>query len=175
VLFSRLAGAMLLVLPFLFTSVILWGCRGQLAAHTYPSEWFTANRILNQDQGHFQSVFLPWHLYMYYGFAGRIIASPAPAFFDKPMVVSDDPEYNGAGAANTSGIKQAAGHILSEATTDNSFAAKLAGHNIKYLLLAKEDDFDHYNYLSQKTGLQRIYHSDTLDIYRNNAYKEAAE
>jgi hypothetical protein len=170
---GHVTGLLLLCMPFAFTPLLLWGAKGQLTPRHYPDEWYTVNQLLSKDTGHFQSVFLPWHLYMYYDFAGRIIASPAPGFFDKPMLVSDNPEYNGAGAANTSPAKQATGRLLQQATTNPYLAQDLAKQDIKYVLLTPQDDYYNYGYLNHTVGLEKIYDSKTITVYRNTAFQEA--
>jgi len=171
--FARLAGVVLVAVPVIFTSVLFWGARGQLSARQYPQSWYAANDLLNGNAGQSKTLFLPWHLYMYYGFTGRLVASPAPFFFDKPVLVSDDPEFAGAGAANTSPAKQAAGRLLKDAEHNQALATDLARQDIKYVLLAREDDFERYDYLNSLPGLERVYQSPELDVYRNHAYKEA--
>ena len=78
--------ATMLALPFAYTPVILWGCNNQLHAVNYPADWYVMDSRLAKVAGNSQTLFLPWHLYMYYGFAGRIIANPAPNFFDAPIL-----------------------------------------------------------------------------------------
>jgi len=172
-LLGHAVALLLLCVPFAFTPLLLWGAKGQLTPRHYPGEWYTVNQMLNKDTGNFQSVFLPWHLYMYYDFAGRIIANPAPSFFDKPMLVSDDPEYNGAGAANTSPAKQATGRLLHDANRNPHLAKDLARQHIKYMLLTPQDDYYNYDYLNHTTGLQKVYSSKTIIVYRNIAFQEA--
>ncbi|HSX31800.1 MAG TPA: hypothetical protein VLF43_00930, partial [Candidatus Saccharimonadales bacterium] len=66
------AAGVLFALPFLYTRVMLWGFDGQLSPRQYPSDWFALRERLSQqteDSG--QVLFLPWHQYMSFGFAGR--------------------------------------------------------------------------------------------------------
>jgi hypothetical protein len=110
---------------------------------------------------------------MYYGFAGRIIASPAPRFFDKPIIVSNDPEFRGAAptpnteASNVTKILAAAG-----SQSDSDIGARLARYHVKYVLLAHEDDYLTYGYLSRQTDLRLVHKSATLELYRNEAFRE---
>jgi hypothetical protein len=168
---ARAALGIVLLFPALFTSTMLWGCRGHLTPRSYPAEWFTVNTLLDQDKSSFQSLFLPWHLYTYYDFTERIIASPAPAFFDKPMIVSDDPEFNGAAPAKTTATKQQLRHILPVAAERSDLAKQLVSLNIKYIVLTHDNDYLDYAYLAQQRDLTRMYSSPTITLFRNQSWK----
>lgn len=169
--FLILASVVLLLLPVVFASTMFWGCNGQLRVAQYPAGWFAANRRLNADHGDFQTLFLPWHLYMYFDFAGRIIASPAPNFFDKPVIISDNPEFNGAASANSTAAKKYLDRILPEAGRTNIFGEALAKYHIKYVLLANDDDYAKYGYLGRQSDLQLVSKNATIELYRNEAYR----
>jgi hypothetical protein len=161
-----------LLFPFIITPVIVWGGNSQLTASQYPAGWFAANRLLNQDHSNFQTLFLPWHLYMDYGFAGRIIASPAPDFFDKPVVVSDNPEFDGAAPAQPTTTKQQLDKLLPNAAQHSDMAAQLTRLRVKYILLAHEDDYANYTYLARQPHLTRIYTSGSIDVFRNDLWRQ---
>ncbi len=163
------AAGLLLLVPIVCTPTMLWGAQGQLAAVSYPADWLMINQRLNADHGTFQTLFLPWHLYMYFGFAGRIIANPAPLFFDKPVIASDNPELGNAQPSTTGSIQQSVTRLLQPPAPDRSFAGRLAALHIKYILLAKEDDYHRYLYLNHQPGFRLISSSATLALYRNEA------
>jgi hypothetical protein len=168
----RGAVALVCILPIVVTEVMLWGCHGQLQSSTYPSDWFAVNAKLDSDPQRFYVLFLPWHFYMYFGFAGRIIGSPAPAFFDKPMVVSDNPELPGAASINPTITTQRLDMLLPTAGTGRALGASLATFGIKYVVLAKDDDYSQYSYLDSQRDLRLVYSGQTMDLYRNTAYGE---
>lgn len=160
----------LFLLPVVWTPTIWWGFNKQLSPVRYPADWFIVNRQLNADHQHYQTLFLPWHLYMYFGFAGRIIANPAPAFFDKPVIVSDNPEYRGSSRANSTYAKRTIDLLLPTANVHNSLGAQLAKLNIKYIILDKDDDFSKYAYLHRQLDLKPIANDGTLEVYVNEAW-----
>jgi hypothetical protein len=168
--FAATAGLVLL-LPLAFCVTMLWGCNGQLTARSYPADWYTVNRRLDSDRGNFQTLFLPWHLYMYFDFAGRIIASPAPGFFDKPIIVSDNPEFKDAAAAGSTAAKRRLDRILPRAAHGRRLGAELAPLNVKYVLLARDGDYQKYAYLDRQNDLKIVARSATMDLYRNEAYR----
>ncbi len=166
------AAVLLLAIPFVWTPTMPDGFNGQLRSVQYPADWQAANVRLAADHGNFQTLFLPWHLYMHFDFAGRIIANPAPAFFDKPMLVSDNPEFQGAALSNPTPAKRTLDAILPNAAHADDLGVRLAKFHIKYIIVAHDDDYRQYDYLARRTDMQLVSQGATLDVYRNKAYRE---
>ena len=145
-----------------------WGFHNQLRAADYPVEWYAVHdRLKVQCQGDCKTLFLPWHLYMRYDFAGRIIASPATAFFGPYIVSSTDPELDGAaGYTQTSLQKTISGTILPQAEQGKDIAEALRAQQIQFVLLAKENDYKRYAYLDEQKGLKVELDTPTLKLYR---------
>lgn len=164
-----------LALPFLVTPSYLWAARGQLQAVQYPASWYAVNDKLNADPSTYKSVFLPWHMYMYTNFAGRLIANPAPKFFDKPMLVSGDPEFGGAAydkpTLENRRIGQALRGARDDIGSDADLVATLTDVRVRYVLLAKDSDYEAYGYLDNQPGLRLIADYPEIRLYRNENYK----
>lgn len=162
-----------LLVPILYTPTMLWGFSGQLSPRNYPGDWYAVNAQLNKDNDQFQVLFLPWHQYMSYGFAGRIIANPAPRFFDKPVIAGDNAEIGlierQATSLATEYIERA---VLGPAPTITAAGSKLAALNIKYVVLAKEYDWREYGWLDSQTDLKLEAETANLKLYRNTEYRE---
>ena len=158
----------LLLLPIAFTPTMLWGFSRQLAPRDYPADWYAVNEKMNQAEKGGKALFLPWHQYMKFEFADRIIANPADKFFDKKVVVSDDPEFKDIRPTHPDNEKQDIGRALNNPKT---LPTALAKHGIRYILLAKEQDFDKYKYLDTLPELQVISDTQTLKLYENKAYR----
>jgi hypothetical protein len=171
-LFFGLSATMLFLLPLVWTPSMFWGFNLQLAPVQYPADWFAMNKQLDADHTNFQTLFLPWHLYMYFGFAGRIIASPAPNFFDKPMLVSNNPEFEGAAPTSSSAAVRQLDQLLPIAGKGTMLGNQLAELNVKYVLLAKDNDYQNYAYLNKQADLKLVAQSATLELYRNEAWGE---
>jgi hypothetical protein len=107
---------------------------------------------------------------MSFQFAGRIIANPAPAFFSKPTFVSADPELEGATSGRITD-RQKALHDVITSPNKQHFAERLAGQNIKYIVLAKELDYEQYDHLNDQTGLRRLHDYHTATVYENQAWR----
>ncbi len=162
----------ILVFPFLFMRVMLWGFHGQLVPRQYPAEWISANEQLQQDKDSFAVLFLPWHQYMSFDFSGRIIANPAPTFFDAEIVSSTDPELGGAVSVQADSRETAIKNILRDAKTQTNLAEELAKYNIKYILLAKEIDYQEYGFVATQPNITPVADNDKLTLYQNTAWKE---
>jgi hypothetical protein len=160
-----------LLVLLLFTPTMYWGFAGQLHPRQYPPGWFAANRYLQARSGGFQTVFLPWHQYMSFDFAGRIIASPAPRFFDQPVIASNDPELGriqppAGETATRIGTLVRPGHQPAD------LAKQLAGHNVRYIILAKDYDFRRYTYLDASAHIRLVRDYGSLKIYENTEWRE---
>jgi hypothetical protein len=152
----------LLVLPFMWMRVMFWGFDGQLEPRQYPVEWTEVKERLSRDDGQGQVLMLPWHQYMTFRFAGRVIANPASAFYGERAVVSQDPEMSGASGGINSKRQKEITDLLKD--RDN-FAQNLADHNIGYILLAEDLDYRDYDYLNHQQGISLIKDYPSLKLY----------
>jgi hypothetical protein len=163
---------LVLALPFALTPTMLWGANGQLVASDYPKGWYEANEDLNKDREEFKVVFLPWHMYMYTDFAGRVIANPARQFFDKPVIISDDPELAGVALdATRPEARKIDAAVKAAAQGHEGFADSLARQGVKYVILARENDYEKYDWVARQEGLVRVKDYGSLVLYRNTLYK----
>ncbi|HSW99002.1 MAG TPA: hypothetical protein VLF71_04135 [Candidatus Saccharimonadales bacterium] len=162
--------ALVALAVLLFTPTMYWGFAGQLTPREYPAAWFQANAYLNRQRGGFQSVFLPWHQYMGFGFAGRIIATPAAKFFQQPVITSNDPEL---GAIQPPAGKETTqiGKLVLPGRPHDMLAGQLAAHNVRYILLAKDYDFQQYAFLSSAAHIRRVFDSHSIAVYENLSWK----
>lgn len=157
----------ILLLPVAFTPTMFWGFSGQLAPRQYPADWFAMNKRLNQDKSEFKVLFLPWHLYTHFPFAGRVVVNPADKFFDKPTIISNELEFGGAAPTFPDNDKETISHILKAAPTSTNLGAQLADLDIKYILLAKNYDYKTYDYLQSQTDVVLVAETPNLRLYRS--------
>jgi hypothetical protein len=156
------ATAVLFALPFIWTATMLWGGNGQLAPRHYPAGWFAVNSYLNKQAGKSQAIFLPWHLYFHTDFAGRVIANPAPNFFDKPVIVSHDPGLPGA-TGNPTATSRQVGDLLARKPPD--LAAELKRLDVDYVIFAKENDYRDYLPTINQSDFQPVVQTATINLY----------
>ncbi len=166
-----LAAVLVLLLPVLLTPTMFWGFSNQLSARRYPADWHEMNERLNGDTGDFRVLALPWHLYMHYQFAGRVIADPTEKFFDKPVVASNELEFKNASPTFPDDDKKLLSErILPDAKESHNFGEELESLNIKYILLSKAYDYKDLGYLDEHEDLELVEETATLKLYRNVAY-----
>ncbi|MGF7229542.1 MAG: hypothetical protein ACQR33_06220 [Candidatus Saccharibacteria bacterium] len=161
-------GFLLFLIPILTAPMMTWGFHGQLKASEYPVEWDAMNdRLHAACTGNCQILYLPWHLYMRYDFAGRIIGDPTPRFFTAKIIASDNPEIKQASSYDMTTIQRAVqDQILPAASTNSAqFGELLNTYHIRYILLAKENDYHRYGYLDKDKTLQMVFDRPTLRLY----------
>lgn len=157
---------LILLLPVLVTPSIFWGLNGQLRPQDYPQDWYRLNNSFPAHSG--KTLFLPWHLYMRFSFAGgRMLASPADQFFaDKQIIVSNDPEFDGVASLSRNPLKQKLSQLLSDNPTHTLTAQELYNLDIAYVMIAREGDGDNYDYLNHMPGLEPVYVSPVIKLYK---------
>jgi hypothetical protein len=166
-----IAAVVILLMPLLFMRVMFWGFAGQLVPRHYPADWLSVNQRLSQDQASFETLFLPWYQYMSFNFSGRIIANPAAQFFDKPVLASTDPELQGATSGQQDAKHRALDRIIA-GDSSSDFSTSLTEQNIKYVILAKELDYDKYQSLLQQPNLKPIVDSPTMTLFENMNWRQ---
>lgn len=159
-------------LPLMITRVMLWGFDGQLVPRHYPASWTAVNRRLNQDQGRGDVLALPWHQYMSYRFAGRIIANPSASFFDRTIIVSQDPELGGASSGKQDVTHQTLNKILATDIRSEEFSRQLANLHIKYVLLAKELDYRRYSQTLASNNFRLVGDYADIALYQNTSWRD---
>jgi hypothetical protein len=169
-----LAAVAVIILPIIWTPTMLWGFNGQLRAANYPHDWYMAKQILSSSPQKGKTLFLPWHQYLKLGFAGRIVANPAEAFFGSKVIASHDPEYANLGPDQAFTESFDVQTKILGYDKQASFAEHLLKANINYVLLINEFDYSDYSYLNSQPGLQTIYRGKDLTLYQVMPAKGAA-
>ncbi len=161
---------LVLLLPVIYTPPMFWGFAGQLRSRQYPADWYAVNTFLNSKHDDEKVLFLPWHLYMSFDFAGRIIANPAQDFFDKPTLTSNELEFKDASPTAPDSLKTEITHsTLPGAERKTHLGKQLRNLQIGYVLLAKEYDYQKYHYLDRQVDLSPIRETPHLKLYEVTA------
>jgi len=160
--------ALLLAVPLYYGNGLLYGAHADIKPSQYPAGWYSADQILVSDGHPGLTLFLPWHEYMSMSFVrnqNSVVASPAPTFFSTPVLVSADPEVPGIVPLNDP--DQVAVTILVRAGDRGPWAQALAEHGVKYILLAREVDWQSYRYLDKQPWLVKLADFGSIILYRN--------
>lgn len=173
-----LAPALFLILPLLYSPLMLWGFGGQIRPVDYPRDWYQVNEMLNKEPGEFRVLFLPWHQYMGFSFAGRVIANPAHDFFDRPVIQGDNIEFGKIYRQTSNPTsdyieKNVIQPILQpkEGTTVSDIGKRLKPLRIKYVILAKDADYGKYLFLDTQKDLRLVRDSANLTVYLNKEFR----
>ncbi len=155
--------------------LLLWGLGEQVRPVDYPTDWYQADQSIMLESGNVHQVdgcqdtilFLPWHLYMSFGWIGRNVANPAASFFHCPLISGTNMEWGGI-YDNSGDVRgQAVGEWVKKKgeTTDDV----LGRYNVRYIILAKEVDWRVYLWLDGLVGWQIAKDSQTLRIYERKS------
>lgn len=165
-----------LIIPLIYSPIMLWGFGGQLKAADYPKDWYQMNETLKADKEDFRVLFLPWHQYIGLLFAGRVIANPAQNFFEKPIIQGDNMEFGQIySQSNNPDSKYIEDNIIKKGASIENAGEILLPLNIKYIILAKEADWKSYEYLDKQKDLKIFSETDNLKVYQNLEFSEKEE
>ena len=166
--------ALVLLTPLAYTAPMFAGFTGQLDSTTYPDSWGAANDHLD-DSGGGRALFLPWHGYLSVSWTDRRIATPAPLFFDGPVVASQRLEVGGIETRATDPTHCRVGAALAD-PTDSTLGDELAAVGVEYVVLAHEADYRRYESLADHAAFSVAFAGDAITVYENEAFDgEAGE
>jgi hypothetical protein len=163
---------LMLALPLYYGNGVLFGMHGQVQPSEYPRGWYAVDRMLGGDAHPGRAIFLPWHEYLGLSFVRNedaVIACPAPSFFSIGVVTSLDPQIRGIRPPDNP--DQAAVTSLLRNGSDGDWAATLAARNIKYVLLAREVDWQSYTFINRQPQLVKLGDYDSIVLYLNLAWQ----
>lgn len=157
-----------LLLPLALTPTMPLAFGGQLKPVWYPASWYAWNQRLQAEPQNFKVLFLPWHQYMSFDFSPRIIANPAPQFFQVPVIAGDNAEFGEVFRdTNNPDSDFIERQIL---TRPADVGMRLAERDIKYVLLADGENADQYTWLDDRPQLERLSREPGLTVYRNKEF-----
>ena len=148
---------------------MLFAFNGQLDTKTYPKDWYEIDNLISEESNcEYNALFLPWHMYMNFKFVNEkdinrgIIANPAHTFFKCNTITGTNMEWGG--IYDNSG-DPVGDNLLNNFLKKNGIGSEdvLKKYNIKYIILAKEVDYNNYLSLQSLTYLQ--LEKETANLY----------
>ena len=115
--------------------------RGGTASH-FPHGWYAADKMMGD--GTEAVLFLPWHEYQPFNFTGsRTVATPAGAFFRRPVISSDAVE---SGAVRTTSRSRRTAYVqrLVAAGGTGHFGRLVAPLGVRYIVLSRDRETAEY-------------------------------
>jgi len=163
---GAIATGLLLAVPLYYGNGLLFGMHGEIKPSQFPAGWYAADRTLAADPHPGRTLFLPWHEYMAFGFIqnqNKVVASPAPTFFSVPILNSTNPEIGGSAPTDPD---QVAISGLVSAGAKGDWSHELTTLGVKYVLVAREVDWQAYEYLNRQPGLSLVQDYGSILLYR---------
>jgi hypothetical protein len=160
--------AVVLTFPLYYGSGLLYGMHGQIHPSAYPAGWYAADRALLADPHPGRAVFLPWHGYLALSFvqnSNRVVANPALQFFSIDVVASEDLEIPGI-RAPTDADQVMVSNLVAKAG-EGDWSSQLAARGFKYVLLARELDWQSYDYFDRQPDFVLVKDYGSIAVYRN--------
>ncbi|BEL07949.1 hypothetical protein Q0Z83_061400 [Actinoplanes sichuanensis] len=146
---------------------LVWGLGGTVRVSHYPQSWYAADRIMGA--GDESVLFLPWHQYQPFAFtANRSVATPAGAFFRRPVLSSDAAEL-GQVRTNSASRRMAYLDELIARGGGGQFGQLIAPLGVRYVALARDRESDMYAWLDRQLDLAPVLRTRELDLYRVSA------
>ncbi len=160
---------LLLATPFLY-SFTMFGFHGQLGVTDYPEEWYEVNDYLNRDSDDVNVLFLPWHMYMDFGWlpnTDKRLINPSQQFFDKPVIAGDNIEILDIYTQSSNPICKYIEFILPRGNEIDNLGELLAPLNVEYIILVNEADYESYDFLYRQEDLQVEFQKSGITLFKN--------
>ena len=165
--FVPVAAALVLALPLGYGYRLVWGLWGSLQTTRFPASWEDANDQLKRDARGSRTLFLPWAGYMDLGFAhGRLVANPAPRFFETPILASRSIAEKPGLANSSDAVEARVDALLRSGANRKNFAACLAELGVGHILVARERGSKVYDFLGRRRDLALVRSWSDLALYR---------
>ena len=152
------------------TPLLLWGLGGQVKPIQYPNDWREINEFIRLESYKVESkkcddkiLFLPWHMYMNFKWIGTIVANPANQFFDCPVISGTNMEFGGIYDNSQSKEGRAVQLWLASRGRTDFLTANSFG--VKYIILAKEIDWQNYLWLNFNPQVKLIKETEMIILY----------
>ncbi|GEM_PF-1982233 len=164
-------GLLAILLPVIFSFSMIRGMHEHFAPHEFPVEWQEAKEYLNKNFSAGKILFLPWHLYMEFDFAGKNVATPAKGFFGKNIIQGNNTEtgkvYSHSVDEQTMKIEKYIARKDNPAENINykNFSEDMEKLGIRMIMLTKTENWQEYSWLD-RIGLGKVLENDKLIIYK---------
>jgi hypothetical protein len=159
------AAVMVLAIPALYGFSSFWGSGGYVRPSSLPASWAEADVRMGAGPG--LVVALPWHRYLPLPWAqDRVVSNPMVSAFRRDVVVSDDPEFGGLPAEGVDPLADRIGAALDRGAGGQQVAGELRSLGVRYLALAKVDDWRNVAWLDDQDGIVVLERWNDLVVFR---------
>lgn len=152
----------------IYTYPMFWGLGGEMRSVGYPDSWYRANEIMQKDPTEGKALFLPWHLYMRFRFnhVYRVVANPADQFFQRPVIRGDNLELKEVYTTSKDPASRKVEESIDKGKNGLSVAPDLSRLGVRYVVLAKNDDWREYRWLYRQKQLVKVYETSDIVLFK---------
>lgn len=159
--------ALTVLLAIAMTHSIFFGFAMQVKPSDYPSDWYEVNDLLAADPETRTVMFLPWHGYMAFSFTNhKVISNPAQKFFSFPVVASKNIDNVYLLETRQAEWDDLIFRVIHGLQTLDENIPYLKSKNISHIILARELDWERYEFLNNSKRIEKIFDEADLIIYR---------
>jgi hypothetical protein len=155
-----------LLIPCVYGFTVFWGFDGYAAPSTYPESWAQANTLMGT--GDQPALALPWHLYLSFSWTqGRTVVNPMASYFTRPVISGDNIEAGDIETESSDPRSAYLEYLISIGPATDHLGRLLAPLGIRYILLAKTDDWRNYGFLYTQSDLRVVRNWSDLTLFQN--------
>jgi hypothetical protein len=162
----RFVTALAMAIPCVYGFTVFWGFSGYATPSVYPASWAQANSILGTGD---QAVLaLPWHLYLDFPWTqGRTVVNPMASYFQRPVISGDNIEAGDIETESSDPRSDYLNYLFSVGSDTTHLGRLLAPLGIRYVLLAKTDDWKDYSFLDTQSDIRVVRNWGDLTLFEN--------
>jgi len=161
-----MVGAIVAV-PISYSFTMFNGFHGQIEPKDYPAEWYEVKEFLKNDTDDFDILFFPWHQYITFKWSDRRIANPANIFFEKPVISGQNAEVGDVGIQSSNPTQRYMEYLLEHKSEVGNFGELVAPLNARYIILAKDVDYQQYGFLYDQDDLKLVIENEEIVVFMN--------
>lgn len=145
---------------------LTFGLGGEVKTSEYPSGWYAANELMGSGDG--SILFVPWHGYQAFDFTdGRAVATPARAFFTRPVISSAAVELGDIQTDSASARGRFLDEVLAIGRKQSNLGVLLAPMGIEYVAVATDTSIpENYTWLAAQGGMTQVLKTESMTVYR---------
>ncbi len=162
----RAVAAVVCAVPFAAAFPMLWGFWGQIRPSTYPASWTAADQIMGP--GPDRILALPGSAYVSVPWTqDRAVANPMTRFFSRDVVTDGDIELAGLESQTSDVSSRYLSFVTSVGSRTHAFGNLVAPLDVRYVVLAKTEDWHRYRWLFHQDDLVVIGRWPDLVLFEN--------
>jgi len=142
--------------------------QGKARPTDYPPEWYQVREYLDAQGRDYKVLFFPWHGYMSMSWNTPRFLNPADVFFNQQVIKGENFELPGIYSQSTDPVQDYITFLLEHRGQYRNLGELVAPLGVRYVVLAKEVDYERYAFLDQEEDLSRVLENDRLVVYENS-------